>query len=87
MARKVLLLAMFAALPCFLQAAPAVGQTSQKTRVVQQFTTGWRFLLADVQGAEKPGFDDSAWVGVTLPHDWSIALPFEEDAASKGAGA
>ncbi len=87
MARKILLLAMFAALPCFLQAAPAVGQTSQKTRVVQQFTTGWRFLLADVQGAETPGFDDSAWVGVTLPHDWSIALPFKEDAASKGAGA
>jgi beta-galactosidase len=87
MVRRILLLATFAALPCFLKAAPVAAQTAQKARVVQQFTTGWRFLQADVQSAEKPGFDDSAWVGVTLPHDWSIALPFKEDAASKGAGA
>ena len=64
-------------------AAPA----AQKPRVVQQFTTGWKFLQADATGAEKPGFDDSAWTSVTLPHDWSIAGPFKEDAPSHGAGA
>jgi beta-galactosidase len=54
--------------------------------VIQQFTTGWRFVQADPPGAEKPDFDDSAWAGVTLPHDWSIAGPVKEDAPARGAG-
>lgn len=29
---------------------------------------GWRFIRADVPGAEAPGFDDSGWERVTLPH-------------------
>jgi beta-galactosidase len=66
---------------------PASAPAAQTPRVTQQFTTGWRFLQADAAGAEKPGFDDSAWISVTLPHDWSIAGPFKEDAPSKGAGA
>jgi beta-galactosidase len=87
MQRRILLLAALLALPSLLHAAPAAAPLSQKPRVIQQFTTGWRFLQADAPGAEKPGFDDSAWVGVTLPHDWSIAGPFKEDAPSRGAGA
>ena len=81
MHRRILLLAALVAFPTLLHAAPA------KPRVVQQFTSGWRFLQADAPGAEKSGFDDSAWAQVTLPHDWSIAGPFKEDAASRGAGA
>lgn len=27
----------------------------------------------------QPGFDDSAWPAVTLPHDWAIAGPFYTD--------
>jgi beta-galactosidase len=79
---RIILLAALVALPSLLQAA-----TAQKPRVIQQFTTGWRFLEADLPGTEKPEFDDSAWVAVTLPHDWSIAGPFQQDAPSKGAGA
>jgi beta-galactosidase len=86
MERRLLLLAAFVALPTLLHAAPAVP-TPQRPRVIQQFTTGWRFVQADAPGAEKPDFDDSAWTTVTLPHDWSIAGPFKEDAPSKGAGA
>jgi beta-galactosidase len=86
MERLLLLFAAFFALPALLHAAPA-APAPQKPRVIQQFTTGWRFLQADAPGAEKPDFDDSAWTSVTLPHDWSIAGPFKEDAPSKGAGA
>ena len=68
-------------------AIPAATPASQKPRTIQQFTTGWRFLQADAAGAEKPGFDDSAWKSVALPHDWAIAGPVKEDAPSKGAGA
>src|ERR1019366_10005521 len=85
MARRILLLAALFALPCVLDAAPAT-QPDQKPRVIQQFTTGWRFVQADPKGAENPGFDDSAWEGVTLPHDWSIAGPVKEDAPARGAG-
>jgi beta-galactosidase len=87
MHRLIVLLAVLLALPSLLHAAPAATPLSQKPRVIQQFTTGWKFIQSDAAGAEKPGFDDSAWVGVTLPHDWSIAGPFTADAASKGAGA
>jgi len=87
MQRRLVLLAALIVFPCFLHAAPSAAPTSPKPRVIQQFTTGWRFLQADAPGAEKPGFDDSAWTAVTLPHDWSIAGPFKEDAPSRGAGA
>jgi beta-galactosidase len=36
------------------------------------FDLDWRFLRADVGGAESPDFDDAAWRKVDLPHDWSI---------------
>ena len=32
----------------------------------------WKFIQADVNGAEKPGFDDTKWRMLNLPHDWSI---------------
>ena len=38
----------------------------------QPFDSGWRFLRGDTPGAEVPGFDDSDWRTVDLPHDWSI---------------
>ncbi len=36
------------------------------------FDSNWRFLRADAPGAEAPGFDDSAWRILDVPHDWSI---------------
>ncbi|GGL00278.1 glycoside hydrolase family 2 TIM barrel-domain containing protein [Mangrovihabitans endophyticus] len=42
---------------------------------------GWRFALANTTGADDPdasaadpGYDDSGWRAVTVPHDWSIEL-------------
>ncbi|QDU58340.1 glycoside hydrolase family 2 TIM barrel-domain containing protein [Aeoliella mucimassa] len=36
------------------------------------FDSDWRFVRGDVQGADLPEFDDSAWRVLDLPHDWSI---------------
>jgi beta-galactosidase len=36
------------------------------------FDAGWRFHRGGAQGAEVPGFDDSKWRSIDLPHDWSI---------------
>ena len=87
--RNVLFAAILIALPSTLYTQSLNAQSADPTpgpRVIEQFTSGWRFLQADATGAEKPGFDDSSWTAVTLPHDWSIAGPFKQDAASRGAG-
>jgi beta-galactosidase len=87
MCRFALLLAASFALPLALPAAPVSAKSAAPPpRQIQSFTTGWRFLQADATGAEKPGFDDSAWTSVTLPHDWAIAGPVKEDAVSRGSG-
>jgi beta-galactosidase len=31
----------------------------------------WRFARMDVAGAEAPGFDDTTWSAVALPHTWN----------------
>lgn len=51
---------------------PCMG-TTQRAAVRK----GWRFTKGDVKGAETPGFDDSEWEAVTIPHDWAIFGPFD----------
>ena len=41
------------------------------------FNLSWRFLKGDAPGAEEPGFDDSRWRELDLPHDWAIEGPFD----------
>ena len=36
------------------------------------FDEGWHFLKDSLTGAEDPGFDDSNWRVLDVPHDWSI---------------
>lgn len=38
----------------------------------RSFDAGWRFAAGDLTGAEKPGYADTGWRVVDLPHDWSI---------------
>ncbi|MEY4387782.1 MAG: hypothetical protein RLY20_3065, partial [Verrucomicrobiota bacterium] len=35
------------------------------------FNADWRFLRADVAGAERPGFDAGKWNTVSCPHTWN----------------
>ena len=41
-------------------------------RLRMTFNDNWRFCQQDAQGFEAPGYDDSGWKPLTLPHDWSI---------------
>ena len=36
------------------------------------FDENWSFIKDNPAGAETPGFDDSGWRTLDLPHDWSI---------------
>jgi beta-galactosidase len=60
------------------------------------FDNNWRFLKDSTIHAEQPGYDDSKWRVLDLPHDWSIedlpnqipdsiAGPFSKAAISKQA--
>ena len=39
----------------------------------------WKFIKSDISGAELPNFDDTKWQNVSIPHDWAIYGPFDEE--------
>jgi len=51
------------------------GQSETGRRVVN-LNGDWRFAKGEQADAEKPGFDDSTWQVVRLPHDWALSGPF-----------
>ena len=61
---------------------------STPNRERTSFNDGWLFMLGENAEAAEPLYDDSDWRQLNLPHDWSIELPFAEDApAGPGGGA
>ncbi|MFD6924087.1 glycoside hydrolase family 2 TIM barrel-domain containing protein [Streptomyces sp. NPDC059944] len=75
-------------------AAVPGGGTGRRTIPLRD---GWRFALADpggvtdpsgaYEGAERPGYDDSEWRSVAVPHDWSIEqTPTTEHGTTSGTG-
>ncbi|WP_028798610.1 glycoside hydrolase family 2 TIM barrel-domain containing protein [Streptomyces sp. 142MFCol3.1] len=73
----------------------AAGHTPGRHTV--ELRDGWRFALVDPGGvtdptgayadAARPGYDDSAWREVAVPHDWSIEqTPTTEHGTTSGTG-
>jgi len=52
---------------------------TQAQRTVINLEKNWKFSKGDFQDAIKPGFDDSKWENVTIPHDWAIYGPFDKE--------
>ena len=67
-----------------LWAVLSAGNVSAQTSFGNSslFNDGWTFVQADVEGAFNPAFDDSGWMRVSLPHDWSVKGPLSPDNAS-----
>lgn len=40
-------------------------------RVDIDLNAGWRFHKGDLSGAQAPGFNDSAWDALSVPHTWN----------------
>lgn len=78
--RKLFTLALL--MPVTLSAAAA---SERKTL----FNDNWQFHLTDSRTADKraESIADSLWHDVTLPHDWSVTLPFDRNAATGNDGA
>jgi beta-galactosidase len=55
---------------------------AQQHQPAQSFDQSWKFYLGNDSTAYKPGFNDSKWRKLDLPHDWSIEGAFDEKATS-----
>ena len=53
------------------KATPPAYQPPTSPRVTYNFNPGWKFVFGDQPGADQPGFDDSHWGDVSLPHTWN----------------
>ncbi len=53
-----------------------------RPRIVADWDAGWRFSKGEFAAAMSPGFDDSGWRSVDVPHDWSTEEPFRADYGS-----
>ncbi|HEX6527945.1 MAG TPA: glycoside hydrolase family 2 TIM barrel-domain containing protein [Streptosporangiaceae bacterium] len=83
-------------------ARAAIGGTEAASAVVPEarsydFNPDWKFVLVNPDGvtdpagaytnAYQPGFDDSKWRALDLPHDWSIELtPVDNGGTISGNG-
>jgi beta-galactosidase len=79
-------LPLFALMPVVRGAAdngPGPSPTgAPSSRVYVNLDIGWRFSTGDAPTATEPGFDDSGWRIVNVPHDWSVEGPFDPNMGS-----
>ncbi|MES4887988.1 glycoside hydrolase family 2 TIM barrel-domain containing protein [Streptomyces sp. NPDC096012] len=79
-----------------IAAAPPARAAGAGGRRTVPLRDGWRFALTDPDGgadpagyagAADPGYDDSAWRAVAVPHDWSIEqTPTTDHGTTGGTG-
>lgn len=50
-----------------------------QTRTDILLENGWRFSKGDFPNAAQISFNDKSWALVTVPHDWAIYGPFDEN--------
>ncbi len=71
--------------PCCSLFAQTAGPSGARLELAAD--AGWKFVLADPQGAEQGSFSDVAWRTVDLPHDWSIeSSPEKSNPGGAGEG-
>lgn len=70
---KRLLAVLVLALTTFVAVPTASAYAPPTTRQQVDLGADWRFQRSDVAGAEVPGFNDSAWQRVTVPHTWNAS--------------
>ncbi len=66
---------------------PLISQhvADKKPRIIQSFDLDWRFYAGEIKGAENPDYNDSSWLKVNVPHDWSIEGLGHSEAKVEGA--
>lgn len=74
-------------LSLFLIVAGACTSSGEATDARRHdFTADWRFCQCDDSTAVRPGYDDSGWRKLNLPHDWAVEGEFCKDNPSGTGG-
>ncbi|HEY5078893.1 MAG TPA: hypothetical protein VII43_03565, partial [Opitutaceae bacterium] len=60
-----------AILAAIFAAAGLAQEQGPGGRQLVSLNPGWKFLAGDEARASEPGFDDSSWESVVLPHTWN----------------
>ena len=71
---------------CIFLLACAVNAWAGGDSRAISFDKGWMFSLGDNDSYSSPGFNDSSWRSLNLPHDWAIEGNFSEDNPSGTGG-
>lgn len=57
-----------------------------RPRIDTTIDLNWRFIQGDQNGASQPGYNDSHWKYLSLPHDWMIEQGVRQENPSGTAG-
>ncbi len=64
----------------------AVLSQANPARKTYNFNQSWKLYVGNVEGADKPGFDDSKWKNITLPYAWNESEAFKNDIRDLSTG-
>lgn len=73
------MLSLLAALALPASAGPQPIPPMNDPRQIMNLDHGWRFHLGPTEGPQRPGFDDSDWERVDLPHTWNATDGTDKD--------
>jgi len=63
----------------------SLGQPADEPREIASFDRAWKFHLGEAVGADQPGFDDTSWRALDIPHDWMIeGVPGKDSSTMDG---
>jgi beta-galactosidase len=75
-------------IPLILTGFKACRQAKPDARKTEIFNRDYKFHLGNISDAHKPSYNDSEWIDLNLPHDWSIEGAFSaKNPATPGGGA
>ncbi|RYP51028.1 hypothetical protein DL769_010874 [Monosporascus sp. CRB-8-3] len=66
--------------------AVLVSSTVAAPRTKYNFNSDWKLHVGDVEGAEKPDFNDEGWDDIVLPRAWNEDEAFKLDIANLSTG-
>ncbi|MDN5288294.1 MAG: hypothetical protein JWR38_4568 [Mucilaginibacter sp.] len=63
------------------------AQPINQVRKISSFDKAWMFFVGDPAESDKPGFNDSQWQKLDVPHDWSILGTYDHNnSTGRGGG-
>jgi beta-galactosidase len=55
------------------------GFTQEQVRISTELKSDWLFIKSDIEDGAKNLIDETKWEKVSIPHDWAIKGPFNQE--------